>query len=98
MTSSLIANPRSHACWIFQAAVAAAARSAAPSGRIPNSSPPSRATVSALAQRGAERAADLPEQVVALIVSERVVDLLEAVEINQQHTARLVGPLAEASA
>ena len=41
----------------------------------------------------AKRLADLPEQGVAVIVSERVVDLLEAVEIHHQHAARLVAPV-----
>ena len=42
-----------------------------------------------VAQRGDETLADLYEQGVALGMSERVVDLLEPVEIHDQH-----GPLA----
>ncbi len=52
-----------------------------------NSSPPSRATVSLVAQRLAQRAADLAQQQVAAVVAERVVDLLEAVEVDACITA-----------
>ena len=57
-----------------------------------NSSPPSRATASLAAQPRGRRARDLAQQLVAGVVAERVVDLLEAVEVDQQHRDVLVGP------
>ena len=41
-------------------------------------------------QRGAEALGDLDQQRVAVVVAERVVDLLEAVEVDQQHRGRVV--------
>ena len=53
--------------------------------RMPNSSPPRRATVSRVAQRRLQPRAELLQQQVAAVVPERVVDLLEAVEVHEQH-------------
>ena len=64
----------------------------APCRRIPNSSPPSRATVSPSRSVARSRAADLLQQPVALVVAERVVDLLEVVEVHQHHRAALRAP------
>ena len=50
-----------------------------------NSSPPSRATVSALRSGCCRRGPDLGQQQVADVVAERVVDVLEAIEVEQQH-------------
>ncbi len=50
-------NGASSARWIFQAIAAAPARSVPPSGRIPNSSPPRRATVSPSRRHSTSRSA-----------------------------------------
>ena len=77
-----------------------ARRSRGPStlgSRIANSSPPRRASVSpGAAPRQARR--DLAQQVVAVGVTERVVDLLEAVEVDEEHGELGVGALGAASA
>ena len=49
-----------------------------------NSSPPSRASVSSLRSSVLEARADLAQHLVAGVVAERVVELLEAVEVDQQ--------------
>ena len=57
-------------------------------GRItPNSSPPSAADDVGLAQRGAQRRGDRAEQLVAGGVAERVVDVLEVVEVERRARA-----------
>ena len=56
-----------------------------PSTSTANSSPPKRATVSLGAHRGAQPLGDRDEQLVAGAVAERVVDLLEAVEVEEEH-------------
>src|SRR5947209_8921864 len=53
--------------------------------RTANSSPPSRATVSAAPQRLAQPDPHLSDQMVADLVAERVVHLLESIEIQQQY-------------
>ena len=88
----LTRNGGSSACWIFQTTVAAPARSVAPTGRIPNSSPPSRAIVSPVAQAADEPLGDELEQHVAVLVAERVVDVLELVEVHDQQRQRLARP------
>ena len=55
-----------------------------PSSRTANSSPPSRATVSP-ARSAPQPPRDRDQQLVAARVAERVVDRLEAVEVDQQH-------------
>ena len=56
-----------------------------------NSSPPRRASVSPWAQaRRSQGARPRPRQLVAVVVPERVVDLLEAVEIDEQHRHRVL--------
>ena len=61
------------------------------SGRMTtNSSPPQRATVSPCPRERGEEPADRPQHHVAGGVTERVVDLLEAVEV-EQHDGELVG-------
>ena len=59
-----------------------------PSSRSANSSPPSRASVSLGRMTSLKRCRDLLEQLVAGVVTEAVVDLLEAVEIDEQHRER----------
>ena len=67
-------------------ATATASSGPAMSGsRSANSSPPRRATRSAGRVDALRRSADALEQDVAVVVAERVVDLLEAVEVHQQH-------------
>ena len=58
--------------------------------RIANSSPPRRATVSSSPQQAREALAHLAQHLVAVVVAEGVVDLLEAVEVEQHD--RDVGP------
>ena len=60
----------------------------------PNSSPPSRGHQVAVAQRLRDPRPDRREQLVAEVVSEGVVDLLEVIEVHQHHAdlaARLLG-------
>ena len=60
-----------------------------------NSSPPSRATVLPSPAAGAEPLGDFDEQRVADVVAQAVVDVLEAVEVEQQHAddrAPALGP------
>ena len=61
--------------------------SAVAGSRTANSSPPSRATVPAVPTTRSSRSADLAQEVVALLVPERVVDLLELVEV-EDHDGR----------
>ena len=49
-----------------------------------NSSPPSRASVSSSRRSSLQARADLAQHLVARVVAERVVELLEAVEVDQQ--------------
>ena len=51
--------------------------------RITNSSPPKRATMSELAHGGAQPVGDGAQQLVAAGMAERIVDLLELVEIDE---------------
>ena len=51
----------------------------------PNSSPPSRATVSLSRRAPLQRSAERLEQEVAALVPERVVHVLEAVEVDEHH-------------
>jgi hypothetical protein len=67
------------------ATCAALCSSASPSSSIRNSSPPTRAIVSAERDRPAQALADLAQHRVAAAVAERVVDRLEAVEVDEQH-------------
>ncbi len=50
----------------------------------PNSSPPSRAAMSVARSSVLQALADLAQQLVARVVAERVVELLEVVEVEQQ--------------
>ena len=59
-----------------------------------NSSPPSRAAVSPARMHAVQAPGDLHEHLVAGHVAERVVDVLEVVEIEQQDGARPAVPLA----
>ena len=67
-----------------RASSAAKARSGRSCSSTANSSPPSRASVSPRRSAPPSRRGDLAQQRVAVIVPERVVDLLEAVEVDQQ--------------
>ena len=67
---------------------AASMPSVASSSRIANSSPPSRAPVSAARRQSLQPLADLAEHEVAGRVAERVVDRLEVVEVHEQHRHR----------
>ena len=58
-----------------------------------NSSPPSRATVAPFGPRLLEPVGDLADQLVADLVAEGVVDLLEVVEVDHHDRQRLAGPL-----
>ena len=53
--------------------------------RIANSSAPRRASMCVLGKRHAQPPRDLAQHTIAVGVAERVVDLGEAVEIDQQH-------------
>ena len=55
------------------------------SSSTPNSSPPSRASVSPLAKPSLQHRADFAQQRVARRVARRVVDLLEPVEVEEEH-------------
>jgi hypothetical protein len=61
--------------------------SAMPARNTTNSSPPKRATVSARAHDAAQPVGDRGQQPVSDRMAERVVDLLELVEIDEQHRA-----------
>ncbi len=63
--------------------------------RMANSSPPSRATVSAARAQERKRSAASDQQLVALAVPEAVVDLLEVVEVEEEHGDRVPLPLRE---
>ena len=62
-----------------------------PASAIPNSSPPSRATVSLARKAPVQPRPHLPEQLVAALVSEGVVHLFEAMQIEEQDAD--AGPL-----
>ena len=66
-----------------------------PGSSTANSSPPSRASVSVAAQRVEHARADLLEQEVAGLMAERVVELLEAVEIGDEQRQRQAVLLGE---
>ena len=53
--------------------------------RMANSSPPSRATVAPGRRQECESLGDDLQELVADVVPERVVDLLEPVQVQQQH-------------
>ena len=53
-----------------------------------NSSPPRRATVSLSRSVLLEAAADLDQQLIAEVMAERVVDLLEAIDVHHDHADR----------
>ena len=55
--------------------------------RMANSSPASRASMSPRIEQGRHPVAELDEQRVAGVVTERVVDLLEAIEVHHHHPA-----------
>ena len=70
----------------MRAATASASAASATSGMLMmNSSPPRRATVSSSRRAAVRRADDRGQQHVADRVAERIVDVLEAVEIEKQH-------------
>ena len=58
---------------------------------IANSSPPRRATVSVSRTQRCSRRADLAQQRVAGVVAERVVDVLEVIEVEQQQPDLVAG-------
>jgi len=58
-----------------------------------NSSPPSRATVSTCRRGRLQPLADLQQQLVAVVVAEGVVDLLEAVQVDQRQRGRAQLPV-----
>ena len=66
------------------AATASASSVSAPSSSTPNSSPPRRPSRSSVAERLAQARADLARAAGPGRMAERVVDLLEAVEVDQQ--------------
>ncbi len=55
-----------------------------------NSSPPMRITMSSLAQRGAQPLRNRLEQLIPGLVTARIIDVLEPVEIQEQHRQNLV--------
>ena len=57
------------------------------SSRITNSSPPRRATVSPRGDAGAQALGDLLQQLVALLVAQRVVEHLEVVQVDEHQRA-----------
>ena len=63
-----------------------------------NSSPPRRATVSLVADGVAQPPAERRQQLVADRMAERVVDDLEAVEVEEQHAPALPSPARAARA
>ena len=65
--------------------MSAACASPAPGSSSANSSPPRRATSPRLADRVTQPGAELDEQQVAGVVAERVVEVLEAVEVDHRH-------------
>ena len=69
----------------FWATLVASAWLSTCGSRTPNSSPPRRATVSESRNASLQPARDLLQQQVAHVVAERVVDLLEVVEVHQHH-------------
>ena len=75
------ANSRSS----LSASAAASAGRRTPAWTSANSSPPSRASVSLARSDRAEAGRDRAQQPVAGLVPERVVDVLEAVEVEQHH-------------
>ena len=83
-TTPLSVNGRSSASCRRPAISTTAARSGTPRRSTANSSPPRRASVSPRRMAARRRSRDLLEQAVAMVVAERVVDLLEAVEVDQQ--------------
>ena len=70
---------------IFAATWPAAAALGTSGSRTANSSPPKRAIVSVSRRASCRRGPDLVEEQVAVVVAERVVDLLEAVEVHEHH-------------
>ena len=58
-----------------------------------NSSPPSRATTSPARRHSVSRVAPSPSGAVARVVAERVVDVLEAIQVDEQHRNRQLVPL-----
>ena len=56
-----------------------------------NSSPPSRATESPARSVVLKRSRDLTQQQVSVLVTERVVDVLEPVEVDQHHGDLVTG-------
>ena len=74
------------------------AASLAPSSSTANSSPPRRASVSLGRVTSPKRSRDLLEQLVAGVVAEAVVDLLEAVEVDEQDGQRLAASAPSARA
>ena len=78
----------------MRAATASASAASATSGMLTmNSSPPRRATVSSSRRDAVRRAETRSQQHVADRVSERVVDVLEAVEIEEQHRKLAAAPM-----
>ena len=77
-------NGRANVAAIRSAVSIASRSEAMSSSRIPNSSPPNRATVSLRAQRLLEPRRRGRQQLVADVVPEAVVDELEVVEVEEQ--------------
>jgi hypothetical protein len=76
----------SSACRILCAASLAASLSSTLVSRIANSSPPSRATRSLWRNNVGESLSDLSQQKVTFVMAERIVDLLETIQVHEHHT------------
>ena len=70
------------------AATTSAPAASAPGNRIPNSIAPEASEGVRVTQQRAEPAGHLPKQLVAHGVTEGVVDLLETVQVENQHCER----------
>ena len=79
---------------MIRSAASTARSSRASSIRIANSSPPSRATVSAVRTHAARRTAAATSKTVAGYVPETIVDGLEVVEIEEHYGQTFVGACA----
>ena len=82
---SSISNGVRSVAWTRSATTDASCTSVTSSSSTVNSSPPRRATVSPGPDRRLEPPRDRDQQLVADLVAERVVDELEAVEVEEQH-------------
>ena len=86
-----IRNGCSNASRTFQAIAAAASTSVSPDGRMRELVVAQARHRVRLAQRAAQPLGDRPQEGVALLATERLVDLPKPVQVDDQHAARLVG-------